>query len=549
MEYGTYIEMVQMQVYDLASLVFNSDVVDDWDKVLSDPSSTEGDKMLSNLELGDYLTKTTNSYSSVSSVTVYRDNNLWINGEYLIGKNDFFTREIWYRNFKDQSFYWSSAHVDAVEVMKNNNHAVIGMAMPLDTFQPKFAKNVLKVNVNESYFLEPLNRIHLGQDGTIFLLDRYGQPLLTQSEFPDDHELADHVQNIIANGQTQGTIYLDSKGSAKEILVYKKLPKTKWVLIGIVSENDLYAELFSLRKSIILIASFLLALSVIVAIVLSHSISKPLTSLVAAMRHVQRGEFNQAELRIQPESVIRTEMGFVSEIFRKMVSQLRQHIKNEFELKLLRQQAEYKALLMQINPHFLFNTLELISSLALQNRGRDTERIIHSLGQMMRYSLKISNDLVLLTDELKYVEHYFAIINLRYKDRAEIVVSKQGELDGVMMTKFIIQPLLENAVKYSFQTQEIARVHLHITRSEERLVIVIADNGPGIAQEQLDKVTAYVDIAESNQLLTGGTNQIGLGNVLVRCKLYYGELFQYEIDKSELGGVEIKLILPVKERE
>ena len=102
-------------------------------------------------------------------------------------------------------------------------------------------------------------------------------------------------------------------------------------------------------------------------------------------------DFDGAENRIPADEKVRNEVSYVTTTFRNMVSRLRYHIKTEFELKLLKQQAEYKALLMQINPHFLFNTLELLSSLAMQQRTQDTVRVIEALGKMMRFSLKISN--------------------------------------------------------------------------------------------------------------------------------------------------------------
>lgn len=546
-EYGAYIDMVQMQVYDLASLVFNSDITKEWDNTVSDPSVSSGEKMLSHIELSEYLTQTTNSYTSVSSVAVYRQEGMWVSGENRVVTDRSFLEEQWYKEFKVSSKHWVPSHIDQVEAKRNNRHPVVSMLMPIGTFEPSHARNVMKININEDYFLEPLNRIHLGQSGTIYLLDRLGQPILSQSKFDVESDILQEIQSIRNGRDKEGVVYLDRASGATDMLVYKKLERTDWMLIGFVSENDLYSELFKLRESILLIASLLLLLSIIIAIWLSHGISKPLSRLVSAMRHVQRGEFNYAEMRVPPEGSVRNEVGFVTATFRNMVIMLRQHIKNEFELKLLRQQAEYKALLMQINPHFLFNTLELMSSLAMQRRTDDTVQVIESLGKMMRFSLKMSDDLVRLEEELKYVRDYIAILQVRFGESLEVQMEKEGRLDNVTLIKFILQPLIENAVKYSFLRNAEAKVDIKVSRVDGQLLLQVADSGSGIPLEQRNQLLENSTSTQFDTMLTSRSGQIGLGNVLARCRLYYGSLFEARIDISIHGGTLIELKLPVQE--
>jgi len=553
-EYGSYIDMVQMQIYDLASLVYNSEITGEWEEKVSDPAVSGGEKMLANIELSEYLTHTTNSYTSVSSVTIYSQDGLWVSGDNMIVSDKSFLQAAWYNELKDNNRHWVSSHIDKVEERRNNKHPVVSMLMPIGTFNPSLAHNVMKVNVSEAYFLEPLNRIHLGQSGTIYLLDQNGQPILSQDEYDVemDADTLQAIQSIRDGKHRQGVMYMENESGTNNILVYKKLARTKWMLIGYVSENDLYAELFKLRNSIFAVATVLLILSIIIALALSHSISRPLSRLVMAMRHVQRGEFGYAEVRIPPEKSVRNEVGFVTETFRHMVSQLRQHIKNEFELKLLRQQAEYKALLLQINPHFLFNTLELVSSLALQDRKEDTVKIIGSLGKMMRFSLKMNDDLVPLAHELKYVSDYLSILQVRYGDRLQIGIKQDDRLERVTIIKFIIQPLIENAVKYSFRQQPEAKVDISVRRTpEQRIIISVADNGPGIGDEVrlglLKGLLSEAGPVRLEQILMNSSSQIGLGNVLARCKLYYGELFEARIGKSVHGGALIELEMPIQE--
>jgi len=544
-EYGSYVSMVQTQVYDLASIVFNSDATRTWDRRVTDPSVSEADKMFAHLEMSDFLTRTTNSYSSVSNVAIYRQEGVWISAEQKIVEATEYMREPWYRDFFAESRHWVAAHTDEAELLRNNPHPVVSMLMPVGTFEPTLAKSVMKVNVSADYFRQPLSRIHLGESGTIFLLDEDGQSLLGQATYGDYPGTAEAVSEIRSSSTRSGVLYRDN-GRSNDIIVFKKLPRTNWTLVGFVTEKDLYAPLFRLQRSIIIIASVLLVVAVLLAVWLSYGVTKPLSRLVLAMRQVQRGDFDSAEQRLpEPRQTMASELGFATTTFWTMVGQLRQHIKTEFELKLLRQQAEYKALLMQINPHFLFNTLELMSSLAMQRRTDDTVEVIESLGKMMRFSLKFSDDLVTLEEELRYVRDYVTILRVRFGDRLDIRMMQEGELSGVTVIKFILQPLIENAVKYSFRTQELARVRIDVARHGDRLHLAVSDNGPGIPAEVGERLRQQLTSVQLETMLDNRTAQIGLGNVLSRCRLYYGERFEMSWTSGESGGARIELILPV----
>ena len=198
-----------------------------------------------------------------------------------------------------------------------------------------------------------------------------------------------------------------------------------------------------------------------------------------------------------------------------MIIRLRQHIQNEFELKLLRQQAEYKALLMQINPHFMFNTLELVSSLAMQRRTDDTVQVIEDLGKMMRYSMHTNDDRVLLAEELTYVRHYISILQTRFGPKLDISTQESGRLEHLVIVKFILQPLIENAVKYSFNYQTTAEVHIRICRNKEHLHLQIKDNGPGMPQDIITRLQDSESVtAQLEPMLRHSSWHIGLGNVV-----------------------------------
>jgi len=549
-EYATYVEMLQNQVYDSATLVYNSDMISQWDRVHSDPDSSEGTKMLANIDLSEYLTQVQNSYTPLANITIYRQQqDLWISGENYIERSGNYKDEPWYVDIREKERYWTPANVDRVELAKGNHNEMVSMTMPLDSYNPAIANTYMKINVSEGYFLEPLERLHLGETGQIYLIDRNGQMLLSkQNEHIEEHQkqFFDYLKPI-TNGE--GRLFLESPSGETEMVVYKRIPKTKWMLVGIVNEKDLYSPLIHFRETVVIVVSILLLVSIIVTLLFSHSISKPLSSLIAAMRHLRRGDFAQAERRMQHEHSNTMEIAFVIEMFKNMISQLREYIAKEYQLRLLKQKAEYKALVMQINPHFLFNTLEMISSLALQNRGKETSRMILTLGQMMRYSLKVSDHYVFLREKLRFIRHYLDIISVRFQNRSEIQLKTIGELDGLLVLKLIMQPIIENAVKFSSQSQEFIRIEIVIERLAEHIAITVSDNGPGFTEEEQFKLSQQVDKQLESGQFEHSDQQIGLKNVLLRCYATYHSDFQYKLDRSEFGGAMVTLLVPIKEME
>ena len=278
---------------------------------------------------------------------------------------------------------------------------------------------------------------------------------------------------------------------------------------------------------------------------LSAGITKPLSVMGKAMKHVQRGEFNQA-LHVMPK--VReghSEVGYVTGVFEQMTHRLRYLIETEFETNLRRKNAEYKALLLQINPHFYNNTLEIISGLAAMKREDLVMDATEALGKMMRYSLNLNSDLVRVAEEMSYIRDYLFILHLRHEDRLQVVIEEDPAADDVMIAKFIIQPLVENAVKYSLEKAGVAQVTLRTLVQDERLLITVKDNGIGMSPELVQDLLTEIKTGDSVAILSSEGQSIGLRNVLSRCRLNYGEQFHLGLH-SKLGeGTEITLYLPL----
>jgi len=544
-EYRLYVRMALIQIYDLSSIIYNSDMTRQWDAAMSDPTLSAAEKTLASLRFSQFLTRTLYNYSGVSSITLYRTDGRWVSVENMIGEDQSFLNEAWYHDFVRSGNHWVPAHLDPIEVRRANPHQVVSLLLPIGTFEPSRADTVMKVNVSATFFSEPLEHLHLGETGAIFLLDAERRSLITREAFealPESVRRAVRPEAPLLGGQ--GVLSLKDENGGAQMLVYKTLSPYDWLLVGVVSERELFAKLTRLRDAMLVLTTVLFAASIAVASWLSHGIARPLSRLASAMRHVQKGDFDKAESRLPAAGSVRNEVGFVTETFRNMVALLRHYIRTEFEQNLLRQQAEYRALLMQINPHFLFNTLELLSSLAVQRRIEDTTRVVDALGKMLRYALH-GEDRVLLEEELGYIRNYISILEIRFKDRMRATVRTEGSVVGVRIPKFVLQPLVENAVKFSVASGRTAVVEVEVRREGEQLRLAVADNGPGMSEETAARLTSEPLSARLDYVLRRPAQHIGLRNTLARCGLFYGERFSFRIETEPGRGTRIELTLPV----
>ena len=168
-----------------------------------------------------------------------------------------------------------------------------------------------------------------------------------------------------------------------------------------------------------------------------------------------------------------------------------------------------------------------------------------ALGKMMRYSLNLGSDLVRVAEEMAYIRDYLFILHLRHEERLQVVTEEDPAAADFLIAKFIIQPLVENAVKYSLEKDGVAQIKLRTQLQEDKLLISVKDNGIGMSPELVRSLLEEIKTGDSVAILSTEGHSIGLRNVLSRCRLNYGEQFRLELH-SKLGeGTELNLILPL----
>ena len=543
-QYASYVNMVNTQLEDAANQVLSNDVTQQWIASRLDPNLPFERKVSLNTDLRKFLSSIALNHSTVSSITVFGDDGTAVSIHDQVFHDPGYKDSGWYRAFQAEQRRWVPAHTDPYQpnyLRHEYMNSLLYNLVLLNSFQKI---GVLKINVKTAVFQDPLEKIEFGRTGVVLLLDKDGHPVLQQSVPEGTFGFRSVWSDIRDDKRSGGSITVERDGR-RHLVLYRKLKNSDWVVIGEVPVHELFQSMTSVRRNMFVVAGGLMVLSIGAAVWLSSGIARPLSRLASAMRWAERGDFERSEREARLDGTSpRSEAGYVIHVFRMMVKRIRYLIETELYLNMRRKDAEYKALLMQINPHFLYNTLEGIGSLAVQGRTDEVVDITEALGSMLRYSLKTDRELVKLSEEMQYIRHYVAILRVRFGDRLEIGIREDPSIGSASIVRFILQPLVENAVKFSLENGDVAKVEISTARRDGRLEISVKDNGIGMKPELIDELYRLVSRGETEDVLTTRGRRIGLRNVLARCSLYYGDRFELDLRSEPGRGTSITLRLP-----
>lgn len=235
------------------------------------------------------------------------------------------------------------------------------------------------------------------------------------------------------------------------------------------------------------------------------------------------------------------EIGELAKSFNAMITRIDKLIKNEYLLLLNQKEAHLKALQAQINPHFLYNILQSISSIATINKIDEISIIAKSLGRMFRYSIKTEGVFVSVEEETNHLIDYLEIEKIRYPNKFEYKIIMSPECEGLKILKLTLQPIVENSIIHGFKklrNTDKYLIYIIFSKENDSLQIEISDNGIGIPKDILYEINKYICSGESGYF-TEASQGIGIKNVYSRLRLYYEENLSFKIDSIKDVGTSI----------
>ncbi|UKS31020.1 sensor histidine kinase [Paenibacillus sp. HWE-109] len=309
-----------------------------------------------------------------------------------------------------------------------------------------------------------------------------------------------------------------------------------FTILSYVNKHTLEREMKQMQYRIITIGLIALAGAMLFVLLFSWSLSRPLRILTQSFQKIRRGILLPIHGRYANREVITLIHGF-----NKMVGDLDKAVKDLADKQISEEQAQLIALRAQFQPHFMYNTLNTIFWM-LYNKGEEqASEMVHSLSEMLRYTIQPGSDLVPLKEDLKQLQRYIILQTYRYEDKLQVDLQVEDEILDVRVIRLLFQPLVENAIIHGLEPMDRSPglIRILVFRDGGELVLSVEDNGAGVSENQ------YRDLLENRSSPNDSHTGLGLMNLNQRIKLVYKLGRGIELSKSELGGLKVTVRIPV----
>lgn len=427
---------------------------------------------------------------------------------------------------------FSKSNRNGYYVMNSNESAISLISPILHDVTGEF-KGVVIIDINYAYLREAFSAASFEKVEKVMIVNDKGNILFS---FPYNVYLGEVIEENPSLLEQQA-VQMNSKLFGKDcIIVSDTIDYSGWKLIRIINTDKIYSSVNMLGKITIYIFMVFVLLALTASLLLSVSITKPIVELNKKIKRVEKGDLSAA-ISIDRDD----ELGELSTSFNKMVAQLNNFIDEKVEHQKKKSDMEFQVLQAQINPHFLYNTLNSIKWLAVIQNIENISEMTSAVINLLKYNISIKNTLVTLDDEIESIKNYVNIQKYRYGSNFNIEYNLDEKTLRLKILKFILQPLVENSIFHGFKNYKYGgeiRIRSQITG--KYLVVEVQDNGSGI-----NKGKSEAGENDDGKMYSG----IGLNNVHERIRMYFGSEFGITVKSEENAGTCIILTLPVIENE
>lgn len=317
---------------------------------------------------------------------------------------------------------------------------------------------------------------------------------------------------------------------------------TGWTYLNITPFNQIFDRIIFIKEMVVFVFIAIFAVVILLGIRFSYSLTGPIDELMVRMKLAEKGNFEEANLFPPGGQVAMNEIGLLQRSFRFMIERINTLIQENYANRLLIKETEFKALQSQINPHFLYNTLESINWMAKVNRQSKISEMVEALAYLLRHSVDLKEPIITLGEEIDIVRSYVTIQKIRFEERLVFKLDVPEELMDRAIPKLTLQPLMENAIHYALEsTIEPCEISIRGWSSEDGIFLAVEDTGPGMPRGMIERL-------RNGEVTTKGKG-IGLLNIDDRIKLAFGEAYGIQVDEAAEHGASIILSLPKGQEE
>jgi two-component system sensor histidine kinase YesM len=367
------------------------------------------------------------------------------------------------------------------------------------------------------------------QKGTILVLTPDGQ-VLSDSSNRYYGQIYPYMEQL---GSLNGVEMLDEPSYISTLTQNK----AGYIVVGIYPKSEVAEAYGGLKRTIILISSICIAVAVIIPSLVIFNIARRTNRIVLFMKKVEGGDLN-ARLQDARED----ELGQISHGFNDMLDELGRYIDREYKAEIRLKQTELAALQAKVNPHFLYNTLEVIRMRAMSQGAGDVGEMIYSLAALFRNSISVSPENT-LGEELEMCRLYLELFRIRYKNKFTYAIECEPELLNITVFKMLLQPIVENYIVHGMESRhKDNRLMIDAVKAEGRILVRIQDNGKGIEPDKLRRIMHALKLPETEE-----GQSFGLRSVHERLRLVYGPSYGVCIKSEPGSGTTVTVSWPAAE--
>ncbi|ASB91075.1 MULTISPECIES: sensor histidine kinase [Bacillus] len=478
-----------------------------------------------------FLQGLTSLYSEAAGILVVNDKGDMISNEMYERTQTDLTKEPWYQEAVKNEGIFKMIGKPVNRNIRNHVHyredEVVSAVKAVIDPDTQRVKGVILIDLKLRVLAEATKHIRLGKTGYLLIMDENGGNIY----LPEASEL--FLPKRWFQKKSSGAFSKRIKGEEYQ-LIYETSAFTNWTTVGVFKAGEPVSEVKEIHLYVML---FLLAaafLGMTASYYLSHSMSKPILKLNSFMQKAEGGDFSTLYQEDRQD-----EIGLLGRSFNSLMLRIKELMSLTEKQERQKREAELRALQAQINPHFLYNTLDTINWMARKKGAHEVTDLVQALSKLFRISLSKGRDIIPLSDEFEHVENYLTIQKARYRDKLnyEIVAPAIGE--ERLILKLVLQPIVENAIYHGIKEQK-GPGHITITGKETDgcLIIRVEDDGAGMDGDALAQISDQLKKRES-------TEGYGMINVHERIALTFGEAYGLTVESQKGAGTAVTIRLPI----
>ncbi|MCJ8014294.1 sensor histidine kinase [Paenibacillus sp. KQZ6P-2] len=451
-------------------------------------------------------------------------------------RNTLLKEQSWFESALDQpqKLSFSAPHIQ--NLYKGQYKWVVSLSRVIKYKDQGVTKEgILLVDVNFRTIDELSRKVSLGKRGYAYIIDDLGNIVYHPQQQLIYAGLK--YENLEPVFEYAYGSYTDKSTGETRYITIRTVEPINWKIVGVAYPDEIITTQKDLNQFVFWFLLVVCAAVVVLAVFVSMKISQPLRRLEKSVQSVGQGDFSTP---IQVSGAY--EVVQLSKRFNFMLHRIRQLMEQIIHEQEAKRKSELDVLQSQINPHFLYNTLNSVIRLAEKGKKEEIVATITSLSKFFRISLSKGKNIITLEEELEHVRHYLIIQKIRFKNKFSYVIECEEDALACMTLKLILQPIVENAIYHGIEKMsDEGFIRIYAFVQEERLVIKISDDGLGMTRQVMD------------QLLVGGIRSggsgVGVKNVNERIRLYYGKNYGLSFESELEEGTTVTITLPVEKNE